>query len=286
MSNTLTIQPDLQTRESVMFAGGRVQFAVEYGEGVRYVKVEAKLKKQGGGYERGTVTLEEASHVFVSEKGYGTPRIGTYYPKTQRFFPADDADPSFVAAFHAVVDLVNGDRGRVLDTLGARISVESKCCLCGLDLTDPRSIEIGMGTKCAGKPTGSRILHSSVFANQEQLDLDQPAPAAPDADPAAEIDQPPRPAVQPDFTDEELRALLTAAEATRLQTGGTDALLAAASKIADYLHIRGKEAFAQREAEQERAAYEREMHEDDDPHALEREERRNQLHADLARDRS
>lgn len=172
----MTITPDLQTRESVMAAAGRAQFSVTSADGVRYVKIEAKIKLDEGGYVKGTQPLDEATHVFVSEKGYGTPRIGTYYPPkgkftNGRFFPADNADPSFVWALEQVVSFVNDG---TTDAEVTQIEVESRCGLCGHKLEDPKSIARGIGPECAGKPTGSKILHSSIFGGQIKLDAPLP----------------------------------------------------------------------------------------------------------------
>lgn len=187
---TMTITPDLQTRESVMAAAGRVQFAVRdlATDQVRYVKIEAKVKKDGGqGYERGTRPLDEATHVFISEKGYGTPRIGTYYPPKKgydagRFFPANDADPAFIQAMQVVINHVNG----VPTPDGLQVTAESRCGLCGHKLEDPESVTRGIGPECAQKPTGMKILHSSKFG-QQPLPLDEEQPERDDA--VAEIER-------------------------------------------------------------------------------------------------
>lgn len=184
----LTVKPDLQTRESVMFAAGRGQFSVrdtETGE-VRYVKVEAKkLAEPGAGskYVRGTVPLDQATHVFVSEKGYGTPRIGTYYPPkpgydSGRFFVADGMDDSHphVQAFMIVLEWITGDWD---STNTAEVEVESRCGLCGHKLEDPVSVQRGIGPECAAKPTGSKILQASAFGQQafeDTIDGALPAP--------------------------------------------------------------------------------------------------------------
>lgn len=162
---TMTITPDLQTRESVMAAAGRVQFAVRdlATDQVRYVKIEAKVKKDGGqGYERGTRPLDEATHVFISEKGYGSPSLGTYYPpkpgyQTGRFFgQQSDTPPPALDIAIAFIE------GRPL--IGYEVDAESRCGLCGHKLRDKGSIERGIGPECMGKPTGTKILAASAFA--------------------------------------------------------------------------------------------------------------------------
>lgn len=169
----LTIDPDLKTRESVMAAAGRVQLAVATPGGTRYVKIEAKRRNPVEAVKRYTaVPLDEATHVFVSEKGYGTTSLGTYYPpkapgQPARFFENDRVaiDPAHVQALTWAVDHINGDPVPA----DVEIVAESQCGLCGRKLEDPESVRRGIGPECAQKPTGTKILHASVFAAQEQL---------------------------------------------------------------------------------------------------------------------
>jgi hypothetical protein len=180
---SMTIQPDLQTREAVMVAAGGAQFGVRIDGEVCYVMIECKRKLAGGGYERGRVPLADATHVFISEKGYGTTRLGTYYPPkpgytTGRFYnDVDEASPH-ARALDAIVELLN-DSGFADPEVDIR--VESCCGICGRKLEDPTSIERGIGPDCAAKPTGSKILHASAFAatapSQEQIDADARAAA-------------------------------------------------------------------------------------------------------------
>lgn len=179
-----TLSPDLQTRESVMAAAGRVQLALTATDGTtRYIRLDAKRKLAGGGYEKGTVALDEATHVFVSEKGYGTERIGTYYPAKPgydqgRFFVADrlpgGEDNGHVTAFLAAAQYVTTGE---LPATFASIEAESVCGMCGRRLEDPISVQRGIGPDCAAKPTGTRILHASAFAAQDPAPEEDPSPA-------------------------------------------------------------------------------------------------------------
>ena len=110
-----------------------------------------------------------------------------------------------------VVGFINGnglDNGKVIE-------VESRCGLCGHKLEDPVSIARGIGPDCAQKPTGSKILHSSAFAPQQELPGDDAAVMA-TSDPAYSGHAIPAVPVAPgipqchpaevDFTDAELSA--------------------------------------------------------------------------------
>jgi hypothetical protein len=176
--STLTITPDLQTRESVMIAAGRAQFAVTDRQlgGCLYIKVECKQKNEGAGKRYLATPLDIATHVFISEKGYGTPRLGTYYPPRPgydngRFF-SDGGSFAHEEALAIVVAHVNG---QPYDTDRYDVQVESRCGLCGRELTDPESIKRGIGPECAQKPTGTIILKASAFA-QLAMDTDAPKP--------------------------------------------------------------------------------------------------------------
>jgi hypothetical protein len=122
----LTLSPDLQTRESVMVAAGRCQLALTTDEGVTlYVKIEAKAKDLPGSSKRYTaVPLEDATHVFISEKGYGTQRLGTYYPAKGRFYEDIDPQSPHMQALRAVESYL---RGEDLPVPFVSIEAESRC---------------------------------------------------------------------------------------------------------------------------------------------------------------
>lgn len=157
-------------------AAGRVQFAVTSVQSGRtvYVRVDAKLKNTGGGKRYLPVSLDLATHVFISEKGYGTPRLGTYYPPREgytagRFFTDRLMNDPHMWAITQIVNLVNGAPTNPQCT----IESENICGLCGHRLTDPVSIQRGIGPDCAQKATGTQILHASPFSGEQQtLDVD------------------------------------------------------------------------------------------------------------------
>jgi hypothetical protein len=154
-----------------MAAAGRAQFAVtsETSGKTVYIRLDAKRTAEPGSYgpKYRKCALEKASHVFVSEKGYGTPRLGTIYPKNDTFY-SNTLSAAHVWALQQIVNLING--APVSDKCS--IEVESACGMCGHRLTDPVSIARGIGPECASKPTGTKILHASAFV-QPQLPIDE-----------------------------------------------------------------------------------------------------------------
>lgn len=169
----LTFLPNLETRESVMLAAGRVQFSLINGEGQTvYVKVECKAKDLPDSDKRYTaVPLDQATHVFISEQGYNTPKLGTYYPpksgyKSGRLFTDLQPEHPSLKAIYAIAEFVC-DGVLDYDSEFDVIEVESACGLCGRKLIDPVSTARGIGPECAGKPTGTKILHASAFVQQE-----------------------------------------------------------------------------------------------------------------------
>lgn len=179
----ITITPDLSTRESVMVAAGRVQLAVTNPDDyTAYIKVEAKVKNPEGAPKRySPAPLDQATHVFLSEKGYGTPSLGTYYPPragygTGRLFTdLSEADAHF-KALQVAVEYVNGG----MLPLGWAIEAEDRCGVCGRKLEDPVSVARGIGPECAGKPTGTKVLHVMQAEQPEQLELEQKPGSAED----------------------------------------------------------------------------------------------------------
>lgn len=165
---TATITPNGKTRESVQIAGGKVRITARDLETGSVIPVQFECKLKGGyGKNYAQVPLSEASHVFISEGGYGTPRIGTYYPPRPgyaegRFFPADDADQRHINAALAIMGYVSG-QGDYADRY--EFVGESRCGLCFRDLKDPVSVKRGIGPECIGKPTGTKLLHQFQMAD-------------------------------------------------------------------------------------------------------------------------
>jgi hypothetical protein len=235
----LTLSPDLQTRESVMVAAGRCQLALTTDEGVTlYVKIEAKAKDLPGSSKRYTaVPLEDATHVFISEKGYGTQRLGTYYPAKGRFYEDIDPQSPHMQALRAVESYL---RGEDLPVPFVSIEAESRCGLCGRELTDPVSIKRGIGPECAAKPTGTKILHASAFTPIKP-NFTPPQPALPvTEDEAADAFV----AMPPSLAAQDLNTQFDS-----LSDAALESIIALARR-----HLYKRE-FARHEAEQETAAF-------------------------------
>lgn len=115
------------------------------------------------------VPFAEATHVFITQGpgGYGAPKIGTYYPKTGKLY----IEPRFVSpsiprtlaglkytpwGYSLLQALVVAPATGVLETNCHEISEANLCGTCGKELTDPVSIERGIGPTCFGKSTGSK----------------------------------------------------------------------------------------------------------------------------------
>lgn len=101
------------------------------------------------------VPLEEATHVFMevpSASGDFPDKIGTFYPRTARFFPDKAADPERITAAIQAARWLNGEFSELVDAV---FQEESNCGVCGRTLTDPESIERGIGPECYKQETKS-----------------------------------------------------------------------------------------------------------------------------------
>lgn len=173
MEFDLKPQPDMATTESLQFAGGKVQMSVTSKQTGRTVYVRFESKKGAPrAWKRGTVPFAEFDRVFVSEKGYGTPRLGAIYPNGV-FYTDRPANDPHVWAVRVICEFVSGLAAKETDRY--TIEAESTCCLCSLPLEDPVSVARGIGPVCAKKPTGTKILHAAG----EQLKLKIAAAADP-----------------------------------------------------------------------------------------------------------
>lgn len=97
--------------------------------------------------------LADATHVFVEVPGASgdwADKVGTFYPRTGKWYSDDRADAARVYAAAMVGHWINGvqfDNAEVLE--------EERCGHCGRKLTDPVSITRGIGPECYRKDTGS-----------------------------------------------------------------------------------------------------------------------------------
>jgi hypothetical protein len=181
-------------------------------------------------------------------KGYGTTRLGTYYPPKSgytagRFFD-EPVNDEHMHAVIAVIEYINN--GVNHDDMV--IKAESQYGLCGRELEDPVSVDRGIGPECTSKPTGSKILHASKFVIGIQATPGVPAPADgyKGADPLAYDLH----IARMQYTGAEL-------ELDRLQQKVQDQQIEC-SRLAEIVRQAEKAAFAAQEAAQEKLVYENE----------------------------
>lgn len=156
--------PDLSTRAGRMLAGGRVKVTVSAPSAPHITvlfKCFADNRKRQYDDTRSKNWIEcpfaDASHIFVevpsaTRLGNYNDSIGTFYPKSNKWYEGDNADPVRVDAAIAIANFLMGDTSR-FPLL--QFKEANECGKCGLELTDPVSIERGFGPDCFGKVTGS-----------------------------------------------------------------------------------------------------------------------------------
>ena len=140
------------TRAGRMLLAGRLTATVTSPRTGDHITIQfvGKQKTDAGGWKN--VPLCSASHVFVkvpNPDGFGD-KVGTIYPKNGTFYADNNADPARVFAMREVVAHVTEQAHR------CEVVEESRCGKCGRELTDPISIERGVGPECYGSHTGSK----------------------------------------------------------------------------------------------------------------------------------
>lgn len=153
MKQLRTIELDADTRAQRMLHAGRVDVTVTSKVTGRHITIQFKAKRQaapGSARRWESVGYDDATHLFISAGQHD--RVGTYYPRSGKFYEADHADPARVwAALNALAWIADGGEHDQ-----AEFVEESHCGRCGRELTDPVSIERGIGPECYGKLTGSQ----------------------------------------------------------------------------------------------------------------------------------
>ncbi len=152
-----SLNANLNTRAGRMLAAGDVRVTVTSKDSGQHITIRFKAfaKNDGPGKRWKRVPLDQASHVFVevpSASGEWSDKVGTFYPKSGKWFTDDNATaPRVWAADHAARWL-SGDS----PSTQAHYLEESRCGKCARELTDPVSIERGLGPHCYGEDTGSQ----------------------------------------------------------------------------------------------------------------------------------
>jgi uncharacterized protein DUF6011 len=154
---------ETETRAGRMFSAGDVRVTVTMSpqRGGDHITVRFKAIKdnrEGDGRNWLRVPLNEATHVFIevpTSSGDWPDKIGVFYPRTGKFFEDSNADPDRIQAAVLAARWLNEGESRKSRMDGFRFQEESYCGICGRTLTDPESIDRGIGPECFGKQTDS-----------------------------------------------------------------------------------------------------------------------------------
>ena len=145
----------------VMLAAGRVKVTVTSAKTGEHITIlfkafadnrEGQFKQGGKRWE--PCVYDEATHVFIEVPGASgdwADKVGTYYPRSGKFYEDHSADGARIWAAAAAANWLCGATNEK-----ASFQEQSECARCGLELTDPVSIARGIGPICLGKMTGSQ----------------------------------------------------------------------------------------------------------------------------------
>lgn len=160
--------PAQDTRASRQLSAGGLVITVTSRNSGQHLTLEFKSRLDTKGFPKWKrVPFAEASHVFISTPG--GDRVGTFYPKSEKFYPGRGADPARVkTAIHVLGTLCGKtapfrvyNRGQEMDayeqieTNWFTMVSSNACGKCGRELTDPVSVSRGLGPTCYGASTGS-----------------------------------------------------------------------------------------------------------------------------------
>lgn len=174
-STPISFIPDPTTRAGNMLSAGRVKVTVTDITSGEHITVLFKCfadnrdRQYDSNVQKNWAPCPyaDATHVFVEVPNASSDwndKIGTFYPKTGRWYDADDADPQRVQAAFAAMSFLMDDPGTEY-----RFQEASECGVCGRELTDPISIDRGIGPECYGRLTGSQ--HQVKNEQSPQLTL-------------------------------------------------------------------------------------------------------------------
>jgi hypothetical protein len=165
--------PDPQHRAGRMMLAGRVKVTCASEKHNWHITVALKCfadnrnrqfdaEKQKNWVE---CQLADATHIFVEvprpDGGYAD-KIGTFYPRSNRWYDADNADPQRVHVAQLIGHWLCGhwDGENIVtgnEMYGPLSFLEAEeCGVCGRELTDPESISRGIGPICFGRMTDSQ----------------------------------------------------------------------------------------------------------------------------------
>lgn len=167
------VAADRETVRRLLEEGGRVLASVRSRRSGRHVTVRLTAKKKGpdGRYVsrakvEGRVGIGEAAAVFADDPDAEWPenKLGTLRLDTGEWRSARGAERNraWVAEKLLLYAL-----GRYPLEDQAEVYVATRCCQCGKRLSDPVSVERGIGPECFRKRTGSRAANRHVLAEVE-----------------------------------------------------------------------------------------------------------------------
>ena len=148
--------PDESVRAGRMLSRGRLTATVTSARTGDHVTVQLICKSKSDSDRWVDAPFASATHVFARvprPDDFRGDKIGIYYPQKGTFWADGYSDPARVFALKQVLLYAAG--------LPVHPQVESVqeslfCGKCGRELTDPISIERGIGPTCFGQETGSR----------------------------------------------------------------------------------------------------------------------------------
>lgn len=124
------------------FLGGRALFTVSNGSEHRTFKITSKELEDGR-------TLYFAALLTGPDNESSYTYMGMFNPKQAKVFPTRkstfSADSQPMKIINWSLQMIRGEKEL---PAGYSIRHEGKCCRCGRTLTDPVSIELGIGPTC------------------------------------------------------------------------------------------------------------------------------------------
>lgn len=145
--------PTEKTRAGRMLRAGRLVATVTSKTTGQHVtlRMKASRKNENGTPKWPTVPFTQATHVFISD--YDGERVATYYPRQGKLWLEAGTTEAARWTVLALLRYVAGAFPGLEDQ--AELAEADLCGRCGQELTDPISVERGLGPDCYGKATNS-----------------------------------------------------------------------------------------------------------------------------------
>lgn len=217
--------------------GGYALVTVRSKETGRHVtlKFTGRVKGEDGRWisrasNAGRVGLLDGDVVEVRDPDleYEESYVGRRYRDSGEVRVPRGVDPARGWTARALFEFALGERPSLADQ--ADVYLATQCCRCGRRLTDPVSVERGIGPECYGKETGSRVAEREAPADPAADRLEEKAAFA-----AREREQE-RAAFESDPDHRRLAAVLEETRSASTPPGTdprSDALLEIARKLGD-----------------------------------------------------